>query len=350
MTLLSSIQRSYQWLASLGANSTSFNVSGTDWALFVDWNEIAYCSLAGEHRVIALSLWISSSMKDYSVGTGSCESAPSELCFATRISVDLSLDLYVADTNNNRIQVFSDRSTAETTLVGVGGSIFTDPLNPTGVILDSGHHRIIRSNGEHWQCLAGCHYELTIVGFKHLIWSTMVAVRRMTNDDSIDSLFLNSGELFISQGETKTLGKCFDPSFQFESLGHVGDRMDLSSTSAVHDWMDSSSLFTDLFWDECVCGNPFGDICSSLRSIRIDLLSSHQWTAESESFFCDDWDELIEFFSQCSSTESNKDLHVEWDLSIVYWSSHSVFSIIKSLFIAREDLISPLLFRFLASE
>ena len=145
--------------------SLSLNVSEPCRGLFVDRDQTVYCSLAEQHRVITLSPRNPSSPEQYSVGTGSCGSTSRELCFPMGLYVSNEFDLYVADSNNNRIQRFRNRSSVGETVVGTSGGIEIDLSRPTALIsdvdgtlfiLDSGHHRIVHYFGSGWRCVVGC--------------------------------------------------------------------------------------------------------------------------------------------------------------------------------------------------
>ena len=145
--------------------SRSIDVTGPCQSLFVDRNETVYCSLPEQHRVITLSLTNSSSPPQYSVGSGTCGSASTQLCSPTGLAVGYNFDLYVADTNNDRVQRFSDRSLKGETIVGAGGRMNTTLLRPTALIpdrdgtlfiLDSGHRRVVHYFWSGWRCVIGC--------------------------------------------------------------------------------------------------------------------------------------------------------------------------------------------------
>ena len=81
------------------------------------------------------------------------------------IFVDTHLNLYVADSGNNRIQVFPSGQSKAITVAG-NGSIDSFPLRtPTGIILDADgnlfivdqkNNRIVRSGPNGFQCIIGC--------------------------------------------------------------------------------------------------------------------------------------------------------------------------------------------------
>ena len=82
------------------------------------------------------------------------------------IFVDINLDLYVADRDNNRIQLFRLNQRNGITVAGKESSEVTIELKePTGIVLDgdqhlfivdNGNHRIIRSDENGFHCIFGC--------------------------------------------------------------------------------------------------------------------------------------------------------------------------------------------------
>ncbi len=126
-------------------------------SLFIIMDNILYCSINNGHQVIKMDI---DNVTDLTIaaGTGCPGSAADMLDEPFGIYVDINLDLYVADTGNNRIQLFNYGKLDGTTV-----TIPSFPLNkPTSVILDedsnlfivdSGNHRIIRSGGGESQCI-----------------------------------------------------------------------------------------------------------------------------------------------------------------------------------------------------
>ena len=138
--------------------SVMMNVTSTCYAIFIDIYESLYCSMFDKHRVD----------KKWSNGTTTIV-AGSELNTLNHpwgIFVDINLDLYVADSGNNRIQLFRWNQRNGITVAGQGSSKVTIELNePRGVVLDgnrhlfivdSGNHRIIGSDKNGFRCIFGC--------------------------------------------------------------------------------------------------------------------------------------------------------------------------------------------------
>jgi hypothetical protein len=142
------------------------NVTSTCFSLFVDINDTLYCSIQSQHQVIKLSLNNNSSnISIVAAGTGVPGSTSDMLSSPRGIFVNINLDLYVADCDNDRIQLFNFEQSNATTVAG-NGSVGTIALDcPSGIILDvdnylfivdTNNHRIIGSGPNGFLCVAGC--------------------------------------------------------------------------------------------------------------------------------------------------------------------------------------------------
>jgi len=145
-----------KWIA---ANETwttvMMNVTSSCSAIFVDIYNSLFCSMFDIHRVD----------KKWSNGATAIV-AGSELNSLNHpwgIFVDINLDLYVADSGNNRIQLFRRNQRNGITAAGNESAKLTIELfHPTGVVLDSdqylfivdyGNHRIIGSDENGFRCI-----------------------------------------------------------------------------------------------------------------------------------------------------------------------------------------------------
>jgi hypothetical protein len=133
------------------------------YGLFVDINDNLYCSINSKHQVIKKSLSNQANPSTIVAGIGTMGSSSNMLSRPWGIFVDINFDLYVADFDNDRIQLFKSGELNAETLVGTGApGTFT--LNyPTGVVLDADkylfiadRYRIIGSGPNGFRCLAGC--------------------------------------------------------------------------------------------------------------------------------------------------------------------------------------------------
>jgi sugar lactone lactonase YvrE len=98
-------------------------------------------------------------------GTSSPGSSSYELNHPYGIFVNNNFDLYVADTDNNRIQCFQSGEKNGTTVAGQGIPQNLQLNQPTNVVLDfdgylfiadNENHRIIRSGFGKFECIIGC--------------------------------------------------------------------------------------------------------------------------------------------------------------------------------------------------
>jgi tripartite motif-containing protein 71 len=117
------------------------------------------------HQVVAKPLKSNPNTLTVVAGTGCLGSASNMLNSPQGIFVDINLDLYVADSYNNRIQCFRSRQFNATTVAGSGASDTIILNHPTGVVLDgnnylfivdSFNHRIVGSGPYGFRCLVGC--------------------------------------------------------------------------------------------------------------------------------------------------------------------------------------------------
>ena len=133
--------------------------------LFVDMNNNLYCSQINRHQVLRKSL--SSAMNPLVVvaGIGCAGSASNMLNYPKGIFVAVNMDLYVADSGNNRIQMFRSGEINATTVAGTGSNGTISLNSPTGVVVDGdgyifiaeeNGHRIVGSDRNGFRCVVGC--------------------------------------------------------------------------------------------------------------------------------------------------------------------------------------------------
>jgi hypothetical protein len=133
--------------------------------LFIDINNSLYCSMYNNHLVVKISLDDKNATEIIVAGTGLPGGKPSELNGPWGIFIDTNFDLYVADTANNRIQIFRPGELNGTTVAGNGIPNDLGLAFPTDVVLDANgylyigdnyHGRVIRSGYGGFQCVIGC--------------------------------------------------------------------------------------------------------------------------------------------------------------------------------------------------
>ena len=137
------------WRSNSSYKTGSTYLNATCFGMFVDLNNTFYCSIAASNQVITYSQTV---MIQVVAGDGSTGNDSITLNNPHGIFVDTNFTLYVADSNNSRIQRFRYKDNNGTTVIGgqIPSSIV---LNyPTGVvvdgkgylfIVDSGNNRII---------------------------------------------------------------------------------------------------------------------------------------------------------------------------------------------------------------
>lgn len=143
------------------------SVTGECMGLFIDINDNLYCSIVMSHVVIKKSLSASMGSSPTTVAgiSGSSGLSSNMLDHPYGIFVDINFDLYVADRDNNRIQLFkSGQLNANTVVInGTQGQLILN--QPTGIVLDADNylfivdrenHRIIGSDFNGFRCVIGC--------------------------------------------------------------------------------------------------------------------------------------------------------------------------------------------------
>ncbi|CAF1505724.1 unnamed protein product, partial [Adineta steineri] len=148
-----------------GWNSTdsvpAMYTCGQCYSLFVDINDMLYCLMGLYHQVVSKSLDTRLNVWSIVAGTGTAGSTSVTLNYPYGIFVDINLNLYVADTYNNRIQKFTSGQLNGTT-IATGAIVLA---GPTSVILDANgyifiadcwNNRLIGSGPNGFRCIAAC--------------------------------------------------------------------------------------------------------------------------------------------------------------------------------------------------
>jgi hypothetical protein len=148
-------------------NSTSgvpvMYASTSCYALFIDANDTLYCSAQQQNQVIKTSLNATPYTVDIAAGTDIPGNESNMLNRPYGIFVDINFNLYVADSENHRIQLFKPGQTDGETIAGAPRNF---SLNyPTSIIVDADgylfivdrlNHRIVRSGPNGYHCVIGC--------------------------------------------------------------------------------------------------------------------------------------------------------------------------------------------------
>lgn len=134
-------------------------------SIFIDIKDSVYCSYRRHHQVVKIQYNTASSIDQIIFGNESNGSTPYLLSSPNGIFVDIDLNLYVADTGNNRIQRFEPGYINGTTVAGNQALGEKGLQSPTGVMIDRngylyitdcGNQRIIRSESNGFRCIVGC--------------------------------------------------------------------------------------------------------------------------------------------------------------------------------------------------
>jgi len=165
-TVLSCHVNKWKYYTNTNNNEIAVYIGKASYGLFIDINNTLYFSSRDGHTIMSKSLISMSYVLTIIAGTGCSGNITTTLNSPHGIFVDVNFDLYVADTGNNRIQLFRSGSRNGITVAGSGSINVTISLNiPMGVILDAdkylfivdtGNHRIIGSGPNGFRCIVGC--------------------------------------------------------------------------------------------------------------------------------------------------------------------------------------------------
>ena len=153
------------WREGTNIRQSTLFVGGSCYGLFIDSNNSLYCSMHNSHQVIKRSLNSSVNQTSIVAGTGCIGYQAYALYNPSGIFVTNSTDLYVADTGNDRIQLFRAGQVNGTTVAGREASGTIQLSSPTAVILDAdrylfivdcSNHKIVRSGPGGFWCVIGC--------------------------------------------------------------------------------------------------------------------------------------------------------------------------------------------------
>lgn len=136
------------------------------YGLFLSVDDVLYCSNKDKHRVVAKSMQSNFGSMSIVAGTGCSGATANQLNHPHGIFVNIDLDLYVADCDNDRVQLFQSGQRIGITVAGSLSINVTITLHkPRGVILDADHylfivdsdnHRIVRSGPNGFRCIIAC--------------------------------------------------------------------------------------------------------------------------------------------------------------------------------------------------
>ena len=191
--------------------------------LFIDIDNSLYCSLGGEHRVVKQSLYVNASISTTVAGTGRIGSAANTLNHPHGILVDINFDLYIADCNNDRVQLFKFGQSNGITVAGNSLTSSVALTCPTGVflagksqlfIVDRDNHRIIRSSFNGFDCVIGC-LGVSGAASSQLRYPSVAAFDHFGN---IFTTNLDSNQILKFHLITNTLGKRLERKWYLDEL------------------------------------------------------------------------------------------------------------------------------------
>ena len=153
-----------KWIAENNTWISVMPVESQCFDLFIDILDNLYCSMRDKNRVE--KKWSNDTTTTTVAGTGVEGSLSDMLYHPWGIFVDINFDLYVADSGNDRIQLFGLNQPNGITIAGQESSDVTIELyGPTGIVLDgdqyifivdSANHRLIGSDKNGFRCIFGC--------------------------------------------------------------------------------------------------------------------------------------------------------------------------------------------------
>ncbi|UJR06642.1 hypothetical protein I4U23_010926 [Adineta vaga] len=156
-----------RWISETNTFTVVMNTSGPCAEIFIDINDSLYCSMGAEQKVVKKNLKSSSTDSIVVAGMNRAGSDSNQLDHPEGIFVDVNLELFVADSKNNRIQLFPFGETNAITVAGWRSARPTIGLRgPTGVTLDAAkslfivdkdNQRFVGEGPYGFRCLIGCY-------------------------------------------------------------------------------------------------------------------------------------------------------------------------------------------------
>ena len=153
-----------KWVTTTNTLETVARFRGEIIGIFIALNNVLYCSLLNTHQIVTKSLHNNSFLVEVVAGIGISGSESYQLNRPMGIFVTENFDLYVADSQNHRLQLFHSGDTIGTTIVQASD---TNPAlsEPKSVVLDANNHiyiqdgnigSIFRSGSSGFQCIVAC--------------------------------------------------------------------------------------------------------------------------------------------------------------------------------------------------
>ena len=264
------------------------SVTSPCYGLFVDLNDVLYCSQRNLHQVVMYDArkWLSPGM--IIAGTGCNGSSAVALNAPYGIFVTTSRNLYVADCRNNRVQLFTDGKRNAQTVVMNSGSGFLFVQCPTGIVLDADEYVFIVSQDNHrvigFRCIVGC---IGLAGATH----TQLNSPQTISFDSHGNLYVldqyNSRIqkfTLLSDNYGKRLNLRYTIDFSRRRNQHWSD--DYSSPKFLHKFLPARTVLQ--YQQQALpCAPPasqqhFMPWCSSQLPMRV-LAQLYRWSVSNRS-------------------------------------------------------------------
>ena len=154
-----------RWTQNASNATLIMTTGGSCFSIFIDINDTIYCSLYHQHKIMARSMTSHQTSGIDFVGRD-CPGITSDMLYGPwGIFVDLHLNLFVADSGNDRIQKFVPGQKNARTVAGMGASNTIQLFGPTGIqldadgylfIVDKWKNRIVRSGPNGFYCIVAC--------------------------------------------------------------------------------------------------------------------------------------------------------------------------------------------------
>ena len=155
-----------KWSMATSTSTVVMRIGQKCYSIFIAIDNTLYCSMSDYHQVVTRSFNSNSDVLTIIAGTGCRGSTATMLKRPHGIFVTINLDLYVADCDNNRIQLFQANRLDGLTVAGTGAPDTISLNCPTGVtfdydnhifIVDHGNNRVVGSSPNGFRCLIGCY-------------------------------------------------------------------------------------------------------------------------------------------------------------------------------------------------
>ncbi|CAF4067561.1 unnamed protein product [Adineta steineri] len=154
-----------KWSVNANSSIPFMTVPNACGSIFIDIENTLYCSASSSHQVVKKWLYDNMTTSTIVAGTGTAGSAANMFNLPYGVFVDVDINLYVADCQNNRVQFFPLGQSNGITVAGSGAPSTISLVCPDGItldansylfIVDQNNQRIVGSGPYGFRCLFGC--------------------------------------------------------------------------------------------------------------------------------------------------------------------------------------------------